>query len=60
MRPVVLGNIKKDMDLYATELFSPSISLFTFKIEKEALELANNMEYGLVAAIFSKDLRVVF
>lgn len=57
---MVLGNIKKDMDLYATESFGPSVSLFTFKIEKEALELANNTEYGLAAAIFSKDLRVAF
>ncbi|EXK26618.1 hypothetical protein FOMG_16791 [Fusarium oxysporum f. sp. melonis 26406] len=60
MRPVVLGNIKKDMDLYATESFGPSVSLFTFKTEKEALELANDTEYGLAAAIFSKDLRVAF
>lgn len=60
MRPVVLGNIKKDMDLYATESFGPSVSLFTFKTEKEALELANDTEYGLAAAIFSKNLRVAF
>ncbi|WJG37089.1 Aldehyde/histidinol dehydrogenase [Fusarium oxysporum Fo47] len=26
MRPVVLGNIKKDMDLYATELLGPSLA----------------------------------
>ncbi|KAH6977775.1 Aldehyde/histidinol dehydrogenase [Fusarium venenatum] len=60
MRPVVLGNINKDMDLYASESFGPSVSLFTFKTEKEALELANDTEYGLAAAIFSKDLRVAF
>ncbi|KAG7423149.1 Vanillin dehydrogenase [Fusarium oxysporum f. sp. raphani] len=60
MRPVVLGNVTKDMDLYATESFGPSVSLFTFKTEKEALELANDTEYGLTAAIFSKDLRAAF
>ncbi|KAH6968124.1 Aldehyde/histidinol dehydrogenase [Fusarium avenaceum] len=60
MRPVVLGNINKDMDLYATESFGPSVSLFTFKTEEEAVQLANDTEYGLTAAIFSKDLRRAF
>lgn len=60
MRPVVLGNVTRDMDLYATESFGPSVSLFTFKTEKQALELANDSEYGLTAAIFSKDLRLAF
>ncbi|GKU07439.1 unnamed protein product [Fusarium langsethiae] len=60
MRPVVLGNVKKDMDLYATESFGPSVSLFTFKTEQQAIQLANDTEYGLTAAIFSQDLRAAF
>jgi acyl-CoA reductase-like NAD-dependent aldehyde dehydrogenase len=60
MRSVVLGNIKKDMDLYTKESFGLSVSLFTFKTEKEALELANDTEYDLAATIFSKDLRAAF
>ncbi|KAJ4188729.1 hypothetical protein NW759_016804 [Fusarium solani] len=60
MRPVVLGNVKKNMDIYSQESFGPSVSLFTFQTEREALDLANDTEYGLTASIFSKDLKAAF
>lgn len=60
MSPVVLTNINKDMDLYATESFGPSVSLYTFETEQEALELANDTEYGLSASVFTQDLRAGF
>ncbi|KAJ9413260.1 Aldehyde/histidinol dehydrogenase [Fusarium oxysporum] len=60
MRPVVLGNVKKNMDIYSQESFGPSVSLFTFQTHREALDLANDAEYGLTASIFSKDLKAAF
>lgn len=60
MRPVILGNVKKNMDIYSQESFGPSVSLFTFQTEREALDLANDTEYGLTASIFSKDLKAAF
>lgn len=60
MRPVVLGNVKKNMDIYSQESFGPSVSLFTFQTHREALDLANDTEYGLTASIFSKDLKAAF
>lgn len=56
MRPVVVKGTKKDMDLYYTESFGPTVSLITVKSEEEALEIANDTEYGLSSAIFTKDL----
>lgn len=60
MPPVVLTKVTKDMEIYATESFGPSVSLYTFDTEQEALELANDTEYGLSASIYTEDLRAGF
>lgn len=60
MSPVVLTNINNDMEIYATESFGPSVSLYTFETEKEALELANDTEYGLSASVYTQDLKAGF
>ncbi|KAG9252975.1 putative aldehyde dehydrogenase [Emericellopsis atlantica] len=60
MQPIVLQGVREDMDLYQTESFGPSTSLFTFKTDAEAISLANNTAYGLSAAVFTKDLNRAF
>ena len=57
MRPVVLENVKKEMDIYYTESFGPTVSIYTFENDEEAIELANDTEYGLTGAVFTEDLR---
>jgi acyl-CoA reductase-like NAD-dependent aldehyde dehydrogenase len=56
MSPVVIKGVKKDMDLFYTESFGPTVSLLTVKNDEEAVELANDTEYGLSASVFTKDL----
>ena len=56
MRPAVIKGTTKDMDLYYTESFGPTVSLIEFKNEEEALQLANDTPYGLSSAVFTKDL----
>lgn len=56
MRPVVVGGVTKEMDLYATESFGPTVSLFVVESEEEAIELANDTEYGLTSAVFASNL----
>ena len=56
MRPVVVQNVTKEMDLYYTESFGPSVSLIVVNSEKEAIAVANDTEYGLSAAVFTRDL----
>lgn len=51
----VLTNIKKGMPAYEEELFGPVASVFKVKNEEEAIELANDIDYGLGAAVFSED-----
>lgn len=56
MAPVVLTGVTKEMELYASESFGPSVSLFTFETDEEAVDLANDTAYGLSTSIFSEDL----
>jgi acyl-CoA reductase-like NAD-dependent aldehyde dehydrogenase len=57
MRPIVVEGVKKDMDLYYTESFGPSVSLFVVESEEEAIALANDTEYGLSCAVFTESLQ---
>lgn len=57
MRPIVLEDIKEDMDLYYTESFGPSVSLFVVDSDEEAIKIANDTDYGLASAVFTKNLQ---
>jgi acyl-CoA reductase-like NAD-dependent aldehyde dehydrogenase len=57
MRPVIVKGTNKGMDLYYQESFGPTVSVITVRSEEEALELANDTEYGLSAAVLTRDLR---
>ena len=56
MRPIVVEGVTKSMDIYYEESFGPTVSLFVVNSEEEAIEIANDTEYGLSAAVFTKDL----
>jgi acyl-CoA reductase-like NAD-dependent aldehyde dehydrogenase len=57
MRPVVLDEVTKAMDIYATESFGPTVSVFEIDTEEAAIEIVNDTDYGLTAAVFTEDLR---
>jgi succinate-semialdehyde dehydrogenase/glutarate-semialdehyde dehydrogenase len=54
--PLVLENISPACRAYTEELFGPVFSMYKFKTEQEAIELANTTDYGLGAAVFSQDI----
>lgn len=56
MRPIVLKHVERGSDLYFKESFGPSVVLYTFETEEEALAIANDSEYGLSGAVFTSDL----
>ncbi len=54
--PTVLTNVDKSMRVFQEEIFGPVAPIFTFKTEEEAIELANDTEYGLAAYFYSRDI----
>jgi acyl-CoA reductase-like NAD-dependent aldehyde dehydrogenase len=54
--PTVLSGLRHDAPIVAEECFGPVALLFPFQTEAQAVELANATEYGLGAAVWSRDL----
>jgi len=55
-KPIILENISKSCLAYSEELFGPVFSLYKFSDYNEAIDLANDTEYGLGASIMSNEL----
>ncbi len=55
--PTVIENITRDMPAYNEELFGPVAVLIRAKDREDALQIANESEYGLGAAIFSQNIQ---
>jgi acyl-CoA reductase-like NAD-dependent aldehyde dehydrogenase len=56
MRPIIVDGVNKDMELYHAESFGPSVSLIEVSSEEEAIQIANDTEYGLSGAVFTENL----
>ncbi|KAF2263556.1 aldehyde dehydrogenase [Lojkania enalia] len=56
MRPIIVDGVNKNMELYHTESFGPSVSLIEISSEDEAIQIANDTEYGLTSAVFTENL----
>ena len=54
--PTVLASVPESCEILSNEIFGPVAPICTFKTEDEAVAMANNTEYGLVAYAFTKDL----
>ncbi|GAA0236400.1 hypothetical protein GCM10009000_059860 [Halobacterium noricense] len=56
VEPTVFDDVTNDMTIAREEIFGPVLSVITFEDEKEALEIANDSPYGLLAGIWTSDL----
>ncbi len=56
LEPTVFVDVPRDSAIAREEIFGPVLSTFAFKDEKEALEVANDTEFGLYSGIWTKDL----
>ncbi len=53
--PTVLADVPPQARLATEEIFGPVAPVFTFTDEDEAIAMANDTEYGLVAYAFTRD-----
>ncbi|MEL4024256.1 aldehyde dehydrogenase family protein [Lysinibacillus endophyticus] len=56
LTPFVFGNVENSSDIAQSELFAPIAILIKATSDEQAIELANDTEYGLSSAIFTTDL----
>ena len=55
--PTVLSNVPETADCVADEIFGPVAAIQTFTNQEDVIRRANDTEYGLVAYVFSEDMK---
>ena len=56
VQPTLFLKPGREATIYREEIFGPVMMINTFKTEEEAIEMANDTEYGLYASIYSRDV----
>jgi 2-formylbenzoate dehydrogenase len=57
LQPTVFTGVTPDMSIARDEIFGPVLSVLTYTTEEEAIRLANAVDYGLTASVWTTDLR---
>ena len=55
MAPTILSGVQPDMAVAREEVFGPVLSVLTFETTEEAIRIANAIDYGLSAGVWSRD-----
>src|ERR671937_1704987 len=55
--PTVLSDVPPEATLLKEEIFGPVAPVASFESEEDAIAAANNTEYGLVAYVYTRDLK---
>jgi succinate-semialdehyde dehydrogenase/glutarate-semialdehyde dehydrogenase len=55
--PTVIFGARNDMRAMQEETFGPTLPIATFKTEREAIEMANDSEFGLTASVWTRDIK---
>ncbi|MGH7963116.1 MAG: aldehyde dehydrogenase family protein [Candidatus Binatia bacterium] len=56
VKPTLFADVQPHMRIAQEEIFGPVLSILPFRDIEEALEIANGVSYGLVAAIWTRDI----
>jgi betaine-aldehyde dehydrogenase len=58
IRPTVFGDVLPHMRIFREEIFGPVLSVIRWREVDEVVEMANSVDLGLTAAIWTNDLRL--
>jgi len=56
VQPTILTGVNNSMRVFTEEIFGPVAPLFKFDSEEEAIQVANDTEFGLAAYFYSRDI----
>jgi acyl-CoA reductase-like NAD-dependent aldehyde dehydrogenase len=55
VKPTVFSEVRPDMRIAQEEIFGPVLSILAYDTEEEAIEIANDSEYGLAGGVWAGD-----
>jgi acyl-CoA reductase-like NAD-dependent aldehyde dehydrogenase len=56
LHPTILINIDKSMRVWREECFGPTFAVIPFSTDREAIDMANDNDYGLSASVFTRNI----
>ncbi len=55
-KPTIFADVKPGMDIYEHEIFGPVVGVTRAESDEEAIELANQTQYGLAATLYTSSI----